>query len=142
MLLKVTKHYLEGNSSCLYCQSFTCTRNYSNYFWALIMFFFFFFYRQVLFNQNLGKRKRLVVRQEKLKCSKSKVVIFTNNFKHSYSDWKFRNSNFNRFYPADRNPRIFNKSEADSLTNIISTGQSNSFQNRSILSWHLGTNGS
>ena len=50
--------------------------------------FIFFFDRQVLFNQNLGKRKRLVVRQEKLKCSKSKVVIFTNNFKHSYSDWK------------------------------------------------------
>lgn len=98
------------------------------------VFWFSFFDRQVPFKQNLGKRKSLVVRQKKLKCSKSKVVIFTNNFEHSYSDWKFRNSIFDRFYPADRNPRIFNKSEADSLTNIISTGQSNSFQNRSILS--------
>lgn len=94
------------------------------------MFFWFSFLdRQVPFKQNLGKRKRLVVRQKKLKCSKSKVVIFTNNFGHSYSDWKFRNSIFDRFYPAHRNPRVFDKSEADSLT-----GQSNSFQNRSVLS--------
>ena len=56
----------------------------------MFFWFYFFFDRHVLFIQNLGKRKRLVVRQEKLKCSKSKVVIFNKNFKHSYSDWKFQ----------------------------------------------------
>ena len=103
---------------------------------------FSFFDRQVLESGNLGKRKILVIRQKKLKCSKSKVVNFTYNFEHNYSVLKFRNSVFDRFCPAVRNSRIFNKSDADSFANIISTSQSNSIQIRSILSGHVGTDGS
>ena len=51
---------------------------------------FSFFDRQVLESGNLGKRKRVVIRQKKLKCSKSKVVNFTYNFEHNYSVFKFR----------------------------------------------------
>lgn len=77
-------------------------------------FLVFFFDRQVLESGNLGKRKRLVIREKKLKCSKSKVVNFSYNFEHNYSVFKFRNSIFDGFCPE----------EADSFANIISTGQS------------------